>query len=262
LAALSTILAQISDPHVSANDPGSAAALAAAVEEIGRLEAAPTAVLLSGDLTDTGEPRDYDLLRELLEPLAMPVHPLPGNHDDRDALRAAFGDHAGIASAGAFLQYTVRCGPLRLVVCDTIEPGREGGRLCDERLGWLATELSSDGGPAVLAMHHPPMSIGVRELDEIGLEEGARAALGELLAGAPGLERIVAGHMHRAVSGQLAGSPVFVCPSVYLQARLDLSEHGRLSLVHEPPALGLHVHRDGEALISHVQPIGDYPAVE
>ena len=49
-------------------------------------------MLLTGDLTETGDPRAYARLRELLAPLAMDVHPIPGNHDDRDALREAFAD--------------------------------------------------------------------------------------------------------------------------------------------------------------------------
>jgi 3',5'-cyclic AMP phosphodiesterase CpdA len=88
-----TLLAQLSDPHVFAatGDPAAADALAAAVRDVRALRPAPDAVLLSGDLAADGRPEEYARVRELVAPLAMAVHALPGNHDDRAALRAAFG---------------------------------------------------------------------------------------------------------------------------------------------------------------------------
>ena len=65
------------------------------------LDPQPDAVLLTGDLTDDGDPRSYARVRELLAPLAVPVHPIPGNHDDRDALREAFADHPGVVPVGS-----------------------------------------------------------------------------------------------------------------------------------------------------------------
>jgi Icc protein len=51
----------------------------------------PQAVVVSGDLANSAATGEYERLRELLEPLPMPVHVLAGNHDDRDALREHFG---------------------------------------------------------------------------------------------------------------------------------------------------------------------------
>ena len=116
-----TVLAQLSDPHLQAadGDRGGGPALAAAVEAVLALDPAPEAVLLSGDVGDVGDPAEYARARELLAPLPMPVHALPGNHDDPAALAAAFGARA---------PYTAAVGDLRLVVCDTTLPGRlEGG---------------------------------------------------------------------------------------------------------------------------------------
>src|SRR5690606_25677758 len=74
---------------------------------IGRLEQAPDAVVMTGDLADGGHDEAYALLRELLAPLSMPVYLLVGNHDAREPLLRAFPDHARLASgapAGS-LQY-------------------------------------------------------------------------------------------------------------------------------------------------------------
>jgi len=85
-------IAQISDPHVGvgAEHENTARALAQAVAATARIDPQPIAVLLTGDLTHDGAHEEYELVRELLSPLPMPVHPIPGNHDRRENLRAAF----------------------------------------------------------------------------------------------------------------------------------------------------------------------------
>ncbi len=95
-----TFIAQLTDCHVVAAggtlfgwvDPN--ARLAAAVAYLNRLAPRPKAVVLSGDLVDSGKPEEYRALRAILDGLDMPFYLLPGNHDDRDNLRAAFPDHA------------------------------------------------------------------------------------------------------------------------------------------------------------------------
>jgi 3',5'-cyclic AMP phosphodiesterase CpdA len=252
-----TLLAQISDPHlrIGAGDAGSAEALARAVLAVAELDPAPDAVLLSGDLTDHATSREYERVRDLLAPLSMPIHALPGNHDDADAMRAHFGSPG---RPGEPLQYSERVGPLRLVCCDTTLPDRIDGALDRERLGWLEGELAADREtPAVLAMHHPPVRVGVPALDAVGLPDADRLALAELVARHPQVKRIVAGHVHRAATAGLGGCPVFVCPSSYVQLALDLGPGGEMALVREPPCFALHVAL-GDEVISHLQPIGDY----
>ena len=122
------LLAQISDLHiqVGAGDRTPTARAEAVVAAVAALVPAPDSVLVTGDLVHHGAPAEYDRVRELLAPLRMPVHVLPGNHDDRNALRATLGALAG-DSRGSFVQYTARSGRVRLVVCDTTEPGQDGG---------------------------------------------------------------------------------------------------------------------------------------
>jgi 3',5'-cyclic AMP phosphodiesterase CpdA len=57
--------------------PGSASSVA----EINRLDPLPDIAVITGDLVDHGEPAEYEHLRTLLAPLAMPVFVIPGNHD-------------------------------------------------------------------------------------------------------------------------------------------------------------------------------------
>jgi 3',5'-cyclic-AMP phosphodiesterase len=246
-----SLLAQLSDPHldVGAGDRGSAEALAAAVAAVLALRPLPGAVVITGDVANGGAAAEYERVHELLEPLPMPVHVLAGNHDDRDALRERF----GVPGSGP-LQYVARCDGLRLVVCDTQRPGRDDGALDGGRLEWLEAQLAAEpDAPTIVAMHHPPVAIGLPVLDAIGVAEPDRLALGDLLARSPQVRRVVAGHVHRSAFGTLGGCGVFACASTHLQAPLEIGSQ-ELRLVEEPPAIALHVALDG-GLVSHVQPV-------
>jgi len=229
------LIVQLSDPHirVGPGDAGSSAALAAAVERVRALPQAPDAVLVSGDVADGGADAEYERARELLAPLGVPVHLIAGNHD-RFAERT---------------EYAVRCGDLRLVACDTSVHGRDDGRLDVDRLGARLEE--NPQAPTIVAMHHPPVPIGIPWLDVIGLQD--RAALAELLARSPQVRAVVAGHVHRAAFGRLAGVPVLTCASTNLQATLDFGAHS-MAVTHEPPSFLVHALVDGE-LMTHLQPV-------
>ena len=247
------LLAQLTDLHVNDEDPVPERRLADAVRDVAALAPAPDAVLVTGDLVEHGSASEYERVRELLSPLAMPLHVIGGNHDERGGLRAAF-EPAG-AGADDDYRYATRCGPLRLVACDTTDPGRVDGRLGAERLAWLDARLGEDREtPTIVAMHHPPLLMGIPAWDAIGLPDADRAAVGEIIAGHPQVRRIVSGHVHRAALGSVGGCPVFTCPSTWVQGLLDFGHPDTLALVPEPPGFALHVVVAGE-LTSHVQPV-------
>jgi 3',5'-cyclic-AMP phosphodiesterase len=226
-------------------------ALAAAVGAVQALRPRPDAVLVSGDLAEHAEDGEYDQVRELLAPIDGPIYVLGGNHDDRAALRRHF-DLPGVN--GEPVQYTVELGPLRLVVLDTTRPGEDPGALDEERLTWLDAELkSAPEAPTVLAMHHPPLISGIPALDAIGLPAEDRRALAAVVERHPQVRRLVAGHMHRAITAVLAGRAVLAVPSTYMQSRLDFLAE-RLETAPEPAGFAVHVLLDGE-VISHVQQV-------
>lgn len=208
-------------------------------------------MLVSGDLSENAEDAEYEQVRELLTSLEAPLFVLPGNHDDRAALRRHF---AVPGVDGQPVQYAAELGGLRLVVVDTTRPGEDPGVLDEERLSWLDAELAAEPeAPTVIAMHHPPLVTGIPALDETGLPTEDRRSLAAVVERHVQVRRIVAGHVHRAVTGELAGRAVLAAPSTYMQARLDLRS-AELQLVPEPAGLVLHVLREGE-LISHVQTV-------
>jgi 3',5'-cyclic AMP phosphodiesterase CpdA len=247
------LLVQLSDPHIGATWGGgdTVALLRAAVESVRRLPDAPDAVLMSGDLAENADDGEYELVRELLAQVGAPVYVLPGNHDDRDTLRRHF-DLPG--PLGMPVQYAVDLGPLRLVVVDSTRPGEDRGELDTGRLRWLDAELAgAPDRPTLIALHHPPVSTGVAAWDEIGLPAADRRALGDVLQRHLQVRRIVAGHVHRAMTAELAGRAVLAVPSTYVQTRLSFNSD-EIETVAEPPGFAVHALLDGE-LASHVQPV-------
>src|SRR4029450_10585305 len=143
------------------------ARLEAAVEAVRSLDDRPDAVLVSGDLAEHAEDSEYEQVQALLGRIAAHSYVLPGNHDDRDALHR----HFGVPGAGgAPVQYAADLGPLRLLVLDSTVPGEDRGELDRERLGWLdATLATAPSTPTLVAMHHPPLAVGIPAWDAIGL---------------------------------------------------------------------------------------------
>lgn len=258
------LLAQFSDPHIEdratpAEFIDTAACLRAAVAHLNRLDPGPDAVLITGDLVDTGSEADYRLLRALLAPLRVPVYLQPGNHDDRAELCRAFPDHHYLPEPGAHIQYTVEHLPVRLVVLDTLIPGQVGGELCQARLDWLAARLAEQPRrPTIVALHHPPFDTGIRSMDRVGLVAG-REALGELIGAHPQVERVLCGHLHRVIQRRWRGTLAGTCPSVAHALLLDLSDQGKLGTILEPPAYQLHQWSEDGGLVSFVDYIGEFP---
>ena len=238
------LLAQLSDLHVCDEwegvDPSTRVERVAAA--IRALPDPVDGVVVSGDLTDDGSEESYGRVRELLEPLEAPIYVLPGNHDDRGRLRAAF----GLPGTGAEpVNYSVAVGKLRVVAFDSVVPGRDPGAYGPGQLRWLDEELGREPErPTLLALHHPPLSTGLPGWDAINLTAADREALAAVIAEHPQVRAIAGGHLHRTAAGALAGRPVFSAPSACLQA-LPAFAANDVSFV-DPPGFALHVYHDGD----------------
>jgi Icc protein len=248
----SFLLAQLSDPHIGADwfDDQSVPRLTATVEAVRAVRPRPDAVLVTGDIADHATDEEYEEVQELLAPLG-PLHVLPGNHDDRRALHRHFGVLGG---DGEPVRYSVDLGPLRLVALDTTIPGDDPGALGGDQLEWLDAELAAAPERlTLLAMHHPPLVVGVPACDDIGLAGPDRLALGKVIERHQQVRRIVCGHFHSTITGELAGRGVLVAPSTYVQARLDF--HAKeIELTSEHPGFVVHAVFDGD-VISHVETV-------
>ena len=252
-----TILVQLSDLHI--REPGqlaygridTAPYLKTAVQSVLALKQQPDAVVITGDLTDFGRASEYAHLAELLSPLPMPIYLMPGNHDDRTQLRRSFPSHSYLGTDG-FIQYAVTIGNLYLLAIDTTVPEKSYGGLGKEQLAWLEARLADcQSKRVIIAMHHPPFQTLIGHMDEIGLLEGA-AELEALVAKHPNIERIICGHLHRAIDVRFGGSIASTAPAPAHQVCLDLSPTAPSAWALEPPGFRLHALESSGRLVSHL----------
>jgi 3',5'-cyclic-AMP phosphodiesterase len=258
-------IAQISDLHIK--PPGqlaygrvdTAKALERCVAALNAFEPKPDFVVISGDLVDTPNAEEYEYLKRLLAPLKWPFAGIPGNHDGRELMRAAF-PGAAYASSSAALNQKIEVGELDLVLLDSSVPGKPHGELDALTLQWLeATLASSAERPALLFLHHPPFIAGIGHMDRQNLHNAAE--LEPIIRRHPRVKIVATGHVHRATLTMFAGVPCTICPAPNHAVDLDLAELRGPSFKIEPPAFHLHTWFEGEGLgqlVTHHVPIGEF----
>ena len=82
-------------------------------------------------------------------------------------------------------------------------------------------------------------------------------ALAAIIQHHPQVERILCGHVHRAVQTRFAGTIAQIPPGVAHQVKLTLGE-GRGSWTMEPPGFLLHCWTSADGLVTHQIPIGSF----
>ena len=141
------LIAQISDLHIKPvgqrayQRVDTAAAAARCIKDLTRFLPRPDFVIISGDLVDSPSKEAYDHLLALLSPLEIPFAAVPGNHDDRDLMRAALPD--GYARPSGALHSLRVIGDVDVVLVDSTVPGRDYGTLDADSLVWLEGVLAA-----------------------------------------------------------------------------------------------------------------------
>jgi 3',5'-cyclic-AMP phosphodiesterase len=258
-------IAQISDLHIK--PPGSLAygrvdtakALERCVAALNEFNPAPDCVVISGDLADTPTAEEYQHLKGLLAPLKLPFACVPGNHDSRALMRAAF-PSAGYAFSSGPLNQKMEVSGLDLLLLDSSVSGKPHGTLDTATLQWLDAALaSSTDRPALLFLHHPPFRAGIWHMDRQNLLNASEFA--PIVERHPRVLLIAAGHVHRAMLTMFAGVPATICPAPNHAVDLDLAELREPSFKVEPPAFHVHAWFPGEGfgdVVTHQVPIGTF----
>ncbi|MEW9700576.1 metallophosphoesterase [Paenibacillus sp. SI8] len=173
----------LSDLHVSAGDPQTVKKLRQAFDDIKNFDAPVDAIMMTGDLTDTGTERDYKELHKIVSEYKLPpVHANMGNHDyysiwinkanswDQDAVpngktdamaREQFKKFFGYEKT--YNEYTANGHSILLLsqeayVQEKPEVG-EGAWYSDEQLSWFKERMKAvyRPGKPVFVMTHQPL---------------------------------------------------------------------------------------------------------
>lgn len=258
------LIAHLSDPHVRPDGElyqgvvDSNAQFAAAIAHVNALDPRPDLVLLSGDLVDHGHADEYSMLARLLASLEIPVLAIPGNHDEREAFRAAFACQSWLPASGPVDYVVGDRGPVRVVALDVTLPGLHHGAVSEEGAAWLDRVLAEEPGrPTIVMMHQPPFDTGIPYMDLYSCREGQR--LTEVIARHRQVERILCGHVHRVMQLRFGGTALCTAPSTTTTIALQLRPDAKPASYIEPPAMLLHHWQEGTGLLTHFVPIGTFP---
>jgi len=257
------LIAQISDFHIMEPDAPieavnqTALHLKKAVDHINAMNPLPDVVLGTGDLVNKGKDSEYAILRELLAPLKPPILLIPGNHDHRENMRAAFPDHSYLNQDPRFIHFAIEDYALRLIGLDTLIPNQPSGELCADRCNWLDDRLrEKPTAPTIVFLHHPPFKSGLWHMDSMGLSGSDRLAA--VIEKHSQVERVLCGHLHRPITTAFANTIASVAPGTAHQIELALGGNHRLAVIMEPPCCLIHSWTPGEGLVSHTSYIGEF----
>lgn len=224
-------LLQFTDTHLP-GEPGMQIRGVATRETLGRAIAhaagrhpQPDAVLLTGDLVHD-DARGYAVLRGLFGGFTAPVHCLPGNHDDRAALRRE------LAGPPFVHEFAMRRKGWLFVMLDSTVPGKDHGHLDTAQLGRLDAALAQHrDAHALVCLHHHPVPHGSRWLDELMV--GNADELFAVLERHAGVRGLAWGHTHQPLDAARGGIRLMGTPSTCMQFAQESPE---FSVDGRPPA--------------------------
>lgn len=173
-------------------------------------------LIITGDLTHDDRFETYQALRTLLGDWMDILRVIPGNHDERGAMRNVFAERMT-----AVAQRNVFCEELngwQVIGLDTHLDGSVAGRAGEKQLAWFAGQLeSSNGRPTLVCLHHPPVLVGSRWLDQVGLEDAKE--LNTILSRHPQVRLVCCGHVHQELSIGSGRQTVLTTPATAVQFR-------------------------------------------
>lgn len=264
---------QITDTHIVPDGElaygkvDTAAALAKAISTINRIlpQIGPVdLVIVTGDLTDFGSAEEYHRFRSLMEPLVIPYRAVPGNHDHRETMRAAFADQAWMPKDGP-IDWILEFPDIVLIGLDTLVQDAPYGQLSEQSLAFLMKSMASYlAKPFLIGLHHPPFATGIQAMDRQNLRQAE--PLRDILNTHPARSRLICGHVHRNLVTEWGGVICQISPGISHAVTLEQRVDATNTLTIEPGGFMLHEMREKNLVSHHIQtdtfegPYPFYPA--
>ncbi|MFL6750709.1 MAG: metallophosphoesterase [Sphingomicrobium sp.] len=258
------LVAQVTDLHIGFDRDNphemNVRRLNMVIDHLNAMRPKPSLLLVTGDLVESAD--DIDAYRHMVSLVGRwegPVMWAVGNHDSREGLRTVLPDVP--ADEHGFIQYEQDHGGVRWIILDTLDSGRHGGMVCEDRAAWLKKRLRErKDAPTVIVLHHPPVDTGIDWMSALACEAWVQR-LEAVVRPAKQVVAMIAGHVHRPIATSFAGKPLAVCASTAPLLALDLEDidparpDGRPLIVADAPAYALH-YWNGERLLTHFDAAG------
>ena len=192
-------------------------------------------VVTTGDIAQDDSRGAYERFRDLVAPLGLPVYCVPGNHDVPALMREVLGGEPfRYCAAGVHGRWLV-------AGLDTVVEGSPAGRLGTRELDRIRRLLATTGAEhALVCLHHPPLPVGSRWLDSVGLENGPEFL--EAIAESGKVRGVLFGHAHQALDQTFGAIRVIGTPSTCTQFQVGSDD---FAVSDSPPAyrrVVLHPH--------------------
>ncbi|MGD0423723.1 MAG: metallophosphoesterase [Candidatus Bathyarchaeia archaeon] len=160
-------IVHFSDCHISPHGNFVEESFDWAVKDINNLDPEPDIAILSGDLTDNGVLKEYELAVTKLDTLEPKVLVAPGNHDEKNFGQSLFQEMIGPVDHELKLRET------SIFITDSPQPDRDEGRLGRRRQTNLEEEMGRLGPNAIkiLVFHHHLVSVPFSGRDQDVLED-------------------------------------------------------------------------------------------
>lgn len=225
-------LLHVTDPHLFAEADGSLrgtvtqSTLAAVLDHYRESGWRADLIAMTGDVIQDGTAAAYERFRQLLTPLDLPVYCVPGNHDDRELMRQA------LATPPFHYCDSVQLGNWLITGIDSCLDDDAGGRVSDDEMHRLGEILSTTTAAHVaVCLHHPPLPMGSKWLDRVGLNNGAEFL--HLTSRSGKVRTALFGHVHQEFAAEHDGISIIGTPSTCRQFKPDSDE---FALDDKPPA--------------------------
>jgi 3',5'-cyclic-AMP phosphodiesterase len=158
------LLAQISDSHLIADEHGelygvpTSRTFRRVVDHVASQSLRPDLILLSGDLSDDGSAASYERIHDWMTETGIPYMWIPGNHDSLSMMMRIL---PAVASRDLVEGW-------RLVLVNSKIPDdhRHDGEVSADDLKKLDRELAASPLRTIIAVHHHPIPVRSRWIDE------------------------------------------------------------------------------------------------
>ncbi len=198
----------------------------------------PDFYLLTGDLSQDETEESYKRLSDALSKAGAACYFLPGNHDRRAEMTR------GLIHPGSPFRSDRRVivGQWQIILLDTLIEGEVGGHLEQTELSFLKDCLDERKDLfSLVCLHHHPVSMGAKWLDQIGVDNGAEFI--ELVEKYEKLKGVLWGHVHQQFDAQRDGYVLMATPSTCVQFKCKSDDFGVDAV---PPGYRyIELHSDG-----------------
>lgn len=171
-------------------------------------------ILFTGDISQTGERESYAIFESLLQNTNLPVYCVSGNHDSPELLQQV------IPNCPNNDINIIKIGQFSLTLLNSWVEDKNHGMISKNNIQQLEEHLQhSKDQFNIIAIHHPPVLINSKWLDEIGLKNQTEFL--HILNKYPQNTLLICGHVHQEVDQQLNKLRLLATPSTCHQFKAN-----------------------------------------